>query len=164
MLKREADEGHTVGLHSYTHNYGLIYSSVDSYMEDLLRVQEKVREYTGIESKIIRFPGGSSNTISRKYKTMIMTDLTKKVEEIGFRYFDWTIISGDAGDTKDSNQIVENVISRIKENEVNVVLMHDIKPYTVDSIERIIEYGLANGYTFAPLTMESPVVHQKVNN
>ena len=164
LLKREADEGHTVGLHSYTHNYGLIYSSVDSYMEDLLRVQEKVREYTGIESKIIRFPGGSSNTISRKYKTMIMTDLTKKVEEIGFRYFDWTIISGDAGDTKDSNQIVENVISRIKENEVNVVLMHDIKPYTVDSIERIIEYGLANGYTFAPLTMESPVVHQKVNN
>ena len=164
LLKREADEGHTVGLHSYTHNYGLIYSSVDSYMEDLLKVQEKVREYTGIESKIIRFPGGSSNTISRKYKNMIMTDLTKKVEEIGFRYFDWTIISGDAGDTKDSNKIVQNVISRIKENEVNVVLMHDIKPYTVDSVERIIEYGLANGYTFAPLTMQSPVVHQKVNN
>lgn len=164
LLKREADEGHTVGLHSYTHNYGLIYSSVDSYMEDLLKVQEKVREYTGIESKIIRFPGGSSNTISRKYRTMIMSDLTKKVEEIGFRYFDWTIISGDAGDTKDSNKIVENVTSKIKENEINVVLMHDIKSYTIDSIERIIEYGLANGYTFAPLTMESPVVHQKVNN
>ena len=164
LLKREADEGHTVGLHSYTHNYGLIYASIDAYMEDLLKIQNKVKEYTGIESTIIRFPGGSSNTISRKYRTNIMTDLTKKVEEIGFRYFDWTIMSGDAGNTKDPNKIVENVTSMIKENEPNVVLMHDIKSYTVDSVERIIEYGLANGYTFVPLTMDSPVVHQKVNN
>ena len=164
LLKREADEGHTVGLHSYTHNYGLIYAGIDAYMEDLLKIQNKVREHTGIESTIIRFPGGSSNTISRKYRTMIMTDLTKKVEEIGFRYFDWTIMSGDAGNTKDPNKIVENVTSSIKEGEPNVVLMHDIKPYTVDSVERIIEFGLANGYTFAPLTMDSPVVHQHVNN
>ena len=164
LLKREADEGHTVGLHSYTHNYGLIYSGIDAYMEDLLKIQSKVKEHTGIESTIIRFPGGSSNTISRKYRTMIMTDLTKKVEEIGFRYFDWTIMSGDAGNTKDPNKIVENVTSSIKEGEPNVVLMHDIKSYTVDSVERIIEFGLANGYTFAPLTMDSPVVHQHVNN
>lgn len=164
LLKREAEEGHTVGLHSYTHNYGIIYSSIDAYMEDLLKIQNKVKEYTGIESTIIRFPGGSSNTISRRYRTKIMSDLTKKVEEVGFRYFDWTIMSGDAGNTKDPNKIVENVTSSIKEDQPNVVLMHDIKSYTVDSVERIIEYGLANGYTFAPLTMDSPVIHQKVNN
>ena len=164
LLKKEAEEGHTIGLHSYSHNYGLIYSSIDSYMEDLLKIQNKVKEYTGIESTIIRFPGGSSNTISRRYKVGIMSELTKKVEEVGFRYFDWTILSGDAGETKDPNKIVENVTSKIKENAPNVVLMHDIKSYTVDSVERIIEYGLSNGYTFAPITMDSPVVHQKVNN
>lgn len=164
LLTREYNEGHTVGLHSYTHDYSLIYRSMDAYMEDLLKIQNKVKEYTGIESTIIRFPGGSSNTVSRRYRIGIMGDLTKKVEEIGFRYFDWTIASGDAGNTKDSNKIVQNVINGINENGGNVVLMHDIKPYTVDSVERIIEYGLANGYTFAPLTMDSPVVHQKVNN
>lgn len=164
LLSREHAEGHTVGLHSYTHNYGLIYSSIDAYMEDLLKIQKKVMEYTGEESKIIRFPGGSSNTISRRYRMGIMGDLAKKTEEIGFRYFDWTIASGDAGNTKDSNRIVQNVISGIKEDGANVVLMHDIKSYTVDSVERIIEYGLANGYTFAPITMDSPVVHQHVNN
>ena len=164
LLKRENDEGHTVALHSYTHNYGLIYQSIDAYMEDLLRIQDKVRQYTGVTSTIIRFPGGSSNTISRKYRTRIMTDLTKKVEEIGFRYFDWTILSGDAGNTTDPNKIIQNVTSAVKENETNVVLMHDIKSYTVDSVEKIIQYGLSNGYTFAPLTMESPVVHQHVNN
>jgi len=88
---------------------------VDSYMEDLLKIQSKVKEYTGVESKIIRFPGGSSNTISRKYKLGIMSELTKKVEEIGFRYFDWTISSGDAGNTKDPNVIYNNVIKNIKE-------------------------------------------------
>ena len=164
LLKREKEEGHTIGLHSYTHNYGLIYSSIDAYMEDLLNIQKKVKDYTGIESKIIRFPGGSSNTISRKYRTHIMSDLTSKVESLGFRYFDWTIASGDAGETKDSNKIVSNVTKSISENGANVVLMHDIKPYTVDAVERIIAFGLSNGYTFAPLTMDSPVVHQKVNN
>lgn len=164
LITKEYNDGHTVGLHSYTHNYGVIYSSIDSYMEDLLKIQDKVKQYTGEESKIIRFPGGSSNTISRRYHMGIMSDLTKKVEEIGFRYFDWTIASGDAGNTKDSNKIVQNVISGLKENDVNVVLMHDIKSYTVDAVEKIIEYGLANGYTFAPLTIQSPIVHQKVNN
>ena len=164
LLKRENDEGHTVALHSYTHDYKTIYTSVEAYMDDLLKIQNKVKEYAGIESKIIRFPGGSSNTISRRYKMGIMSELTSKVEELGFRYFDWTILSGDAGNTKDPNKIVENVTGNIKEGEVNVVLMHDIKSYTVDSVERIIEYGLANGYTFAPLTMDSPVVHDKVNN
>lgn len=164
LITREDNEGHTVGLHSYSHNYARIYVSMDAYMEDLIQISDKVKGLTGKETKLIRFPGGSSNTISRRYRVGIMSDLTKKVNELGFRYFDWTIASGDAGNTKDSNQIVRNVTGALKENGLNVVLMHDIKPYTVDAVERIIEYGLANGYTFAPLTMESPNVHQKVNN
>ncbi len=164
LITKEHEQGHTVGLHSFTHVYSNIYRSVDSYMNDLLMLRDKVKNLTGTESRIIRFPGGSSNTVSKKYKVGIMNELTKKVEEIGFRYFDWNIMSGDAGNTKDPNKIVQNVISGIKPNNINVVLMHDIKPYTIEAVPRIIEYGLANGYTFAPLTMESPVVHQKVNN
>lgn len=164
LLTREQQEGHTVGLHSYSHNYVKIYASVDAYMEDLIKISDKVKNYTGVESRIIRFPGGSSNTISRRYRVGIMSTLTKKVEELGFRYFDWTIMSGDAGNTKDTNQIVRNVTKALKEDGLNVVLMHDIKPYSVNAVERIIQYGLANGYTFAPLTMESPNVHQRVNN
>ena len=164
LLNREVNEGHTLALHSYTHNYSYIYSSPESYMEDLLAIQDKVKQNTGIESKIIRFPGGSSNTVSRKYRVGIMSELTNKVEELGFRYFDWTIASGDAGDTTSSDRIVQNVTGLVGEGKLNVVLMHDIKSYTVDSIERIIQFGLSNGYTFAPITMDSPVCHQKVNN
>lgn len=164
LLTREHNEGHTVGLHSYTHDYKVIYQSIDSYMQDLLRIQNKVKDYTGIESMIIRFPGGSSNTVSKRYKIGIMSELSNKVQELGFKYFDWTIASGDAGNTRDTNKIISNVTSRFKEDSMNVVLMHDIKPYSVDAVESIITYGLANGYTFAPLTLNSPNVHQKVNN
>jgi len=93
-----------------------------------------------------------------------MSELSKLVEEMGYRYFDWTIVSGDAGETTNPDKIYENVTSTISEDGYNVVLLHDIKYYTVDAIERIIQYGLSNGYTFAPLTMDSPVVHQNVNN
>ena len=164
LITREHNEGHTVGLHSYSHNYSSIYRSVDAFMQDLLNIENKIYQYTGQYSKITRFPGGSSNTVSRKYKIGIMSELTKKLEELGYRYFDWTITSGDAGGTTSSSKIIENVTKSITENGANVVLMHDIKSYTVNAIENIIQYGLANGYKFAPLTMESPVVHQRVNN
>lgn len=164
LLTKEHNDGHTVALHSYSHNYANIYSSVDNYMNDLYKISDKVKQYTNVESKIIRFPGGSSNTVSRKYNRGIMTTLTQKLEQEGYKYFDWTIASGDAGNTTSSSQIVKNVTTKLRENEPNVVLLHDIKSYTVDAIEEIIQYGLSNGYTFAPLTMDSPVVHQKVNN
>lgn len=164
LMKRESLEGHTVAIHSNTHRYNHIYSSIDNYMNDILTLQEKIKNYTGVESKILRFPGGSSNTISRRYKSNIMTELAQKTEELGFRYFDWTIMSGDAGNTTDKNKIVSNVINNLKEDSPNVVLQHDIKSYSVDAVEDIIVYGLANGYTFAPITMESPVIHQKLNN
>lgn len=164
VLKKEYEKGHTIGLHSFSHNYGLIYSSVDNYLNDLLKIQDKVKRYTGFESKIVRFPGGSSNTVSKKYAPGIMSELTNKLNEMGYKYYDWNILSGDAGETTDPNVIVKNVTNAIKENKENMVLMHDIKPYTVDAIERIIHYGLTNGYTFAPITMDTKEVHHNINN
>ncbi len=164
MITREYNEGHSIGLHSYSHDYKSIYSSVDNFMNDLNRIEAKVKQYAGINTKILRFPGGSSNTVSKKYNRGIMSELSFKLEQMGYRYFDWTITSGDAGNTTNSNVIYNNVVRSISPNGKNVVLMHDTKSYTVDSVERIIQYGINNGYTFAPLTMQSPVVHQRINN
>ncbi len=164
LLKREYDEGHMVAIHSYTHDYASIYSSLDAYMDDLLKMQDKIKQYTGYETKIVRFPGGSSNTISRKYKNGIMTEAANKLNELGFKYYDWNITSGDAGGTTNTNQIISNVTGAIKEGRPNMVLQHDIKSFSVNAVEAIIQYGLANGYTFAPITMETPAVHQGINN
>lgn len=165
LIKRIYDEGHTVALHTASHNYATVYSSVDAYFNDLLSVQDRVKRVTGYESKIIRFPGGSSNTISRKYQEGIMSILTTDVLKRGFRYYDWNLSSGDAERGNHSaEEIKNNVISRLSKDRVNMVLMHDIKVHTRDSLKDIIHYGKENGYTFEAITMDTEMIMQRVNN
>lgn len=165
MILRAYNEGHTIGLHSDTHNYN-IYQNADTYFADLYAIQAKVKRITGYTSTIIRFPGGSSNTVSRRYDngTKIMSELTKAVEAKGFRYFDWNISSGDAGETTSTTQVFSNIIKGLGNNSTYVVLQHDIKKYSVNAVEDVIKYALSKGYTFKALTMESPTVHHHVNN
>ena len=127
-------------------------------------MKNKIKSLTGTEPTILRFPGGSSNTVSKKYMKGIMSALAIEVESRGYRYFDWNISSGDAsGQALTSNQIANNVIKNLGNNQTYVVLQHDIKPNSVKAVSSIIEYGLANGYNFAPLTIESPIVHSKIS-
>lgn len=165
-IKRAYEEGHTIGLHSATHNYGYIYSSVDNYFNDLYAIQSKVYAITGFRPMLIRFPGGGSNTVSKTYDngTKIMSQLTKAVEAKGFRYFDWNVVSGDAGETTNTARVVSNVINALGSKSTYVVLQHDIKKFSVDAVEAIIQFGLSHGYTFRALTMTSPEVHHRVNN
>lgn len=164
LIKRMYDEGHTVALHTASHNYSYIYSSVDNYFADLNKVSNRVKNITGIESKIIRFPGGSSNTVSRQYKSGIMTELTGMVLDKGYRYFDWNVDSNDAGSARSSSDVYNNVVWNLSKSRSNVVLMHDIKYTTRDAIRNIIKYGKANGYSFNKIDMNTYMVRHGVNN
>ena len=164
LVVREFKEGHTVALHTASHNYSYLYSSVDNYYQDLYSVKERVKRLTGSDAKIIRFPGGSSNTISRRYSDKIMSFLTKDVVEKGFRYYDWNLASGDAGEIHTAEGIYEHVTKKLSKDRVNMVLMHDIKPYTRDALKKIIEYGKENGYNFDKITEKTDMIKQRVNN
>ena len=165
LIKREYDEGHTVALHTASHDYAVVYASDEAYFNDLYAVQDRVKRITGFESKIIRFPGGSSNTVSRKYSNGIMSRLTKEVVNRGFRYYDWNLSSGDAaGGSPTANQIYNNVVNSLRYDRINMVLMHDIKTYTRDALRDIIRYGKENGYTFEKIAMDTDMVTQRVNN
>ena len=166
LILREHNEGHIVALHTASHNYQTIYSSVDNYFKDLYSVQNRVKRITGVESKIIRFPGGSSNTISRKYQRGIMTTLTNEVLARGFRYHDWNVDSGDAGACSggSSSCVYNHVTGGLSKSRCNMVLMHDIKSYTANALRDIITYGKNNGYTFEVITMDTKMVTQGVNN
>ena len=114
LVKKEHSQGHKVALHGYSHTYSEIYTSLDACMENFKKIQEQVYNSIGEKSNIIRFPGGSSNTVSRKYCQGVMTELTQKVVEEGFRYFDWNVDSDDAGKAKNSEDIYNNVTSKLK--------------------------------------------------
>lgn len=162
-LRRIVSEGHSIGIHTCSHRYQQIYASPEAYFEDLFEMQQIIRDATGTETWLLRFPGGSSNTISRKSRG-IMTYLTRAVTECGFSYFDWNVDSGDAGGAKSSAQVYRNVVDGVSENRCSVVLQHDIHSFSVDAVEQIIQWGLRSGYQFLPLETDSPAVHHPVLN
>lgn len=168
LIAEEAARGHAVGVHSATHDYAKIYSSVDAYLADFNTQLQVIYDKTGIWTTLFRFPGGSSNTVSKKYCTGIMTALTQLMTEKGYYYFDWNVSSGDAGDTTDTDVVYQNVITGIQSmadaGKDAVVLQHDSKKYSVDAVARIIQWGLENGYSFSSLDESSPTVHQHVSN
>ena len=163
VIGKEYAAGHTVGVHSATHDYHTIYASEEAYFEDLQAMNDIIYAQTGTYADLIRFPGGSSNTIS-SFNPGIMTRLTKAVEERGYTYFDWNVSSEDAGGTTDPDVVYQNVIDGIKGRKNSVVLMHDSKGYTVEAVERIVTWCLDNGYELRPLTKDSPTAHHGVSN
>ena len=148
VLRREFDEGHTIGLHTATHVYKQIYASIDSYFDDLNRVSNRVQSITGKETKFIRFPGGTSNHVS----AVGMSNIVREVNAKGYTYFDWNLSVEDAGECaykKDKKTcVVNNFKKYLKPNKVNMVLMHDIKSYTANGLEEMINYAKERNYTF----------------
>lgn len=165
LVKQIVNEGHSIGIHGYSHEYRKIYKSVDAYMENLTKLQEKIKQSTGITTILTRFPGGSSNTIS-SFNPKIMTKLTKEVVKQGFRYYDWNVSSGDAGEAKNKDEVYQNVVKELSPKGNNIVLMHDFSgnSKTVDALRKIIQYGKQNGYEFKSITENTPMLRHRVNN
>lgn len=166
LIKREVQEGHSVGLHGYSHDYKKIYKSEEIYMSNLNDLQTKLENLTGVKSTITRFPGGSSNTVSR-FNKGVMTKLVKDVEQAGYKYYDWNVDSDDAGHAKNENQVYENVTEGLKKERANVILMHDFEKNekTLNALRDIIKYGKENGYSFNKISSDSDlVVHHHVQN
>ena len=163
LIKRIYNEGHTLALHTCTHDYYTVYKSVDSYFNDLNKVSDRVKRLTGYESKIIRFPGGSSNTVSR-ISPGIMTTLTGMVLDKGYRYYDWNVDSNDAGGANNRYQVYNNVINNISHGKANMILMHDIKPQTRDALRDIIDYAKKSGFNFKRIEMDTYMIRHGVNN
>ena len=147
LISREYNEGHAVAVHTWTHDYGTIYASSEAFWSDFNKVQERIKRLTGSETKLMRFPGGASNTVSK----VPMSQLANEALSKGYNYIDWNISSGDAGGTTDPNQECRNVTGSLSKSRGNVVLMHDIKKHTMNAIRCIVTYGIDNGYTFAKL-------------
>ena len=167
IIQRMIDEGHTIGIHGYSHDYSQIYTSKDAFMENINKLKNKLKEDTGYDAFVIRFPGGSSNTVSKKYCAGVMSQLVQTVTDDGLMYMDWNVSSGDAErNNRPANQIIANVTSGFKQNRNNVVLMHDTsaKQTSADALQSIITYGKNNGYSFYPISKDTIPVHHGVNN
>ena len=164
LIKKIVDEGHAIGIHANEHVFKNIYKSDEAFITDLYTMQKVIKDISGVETRLMRFPGGSSNTVSKKYNKGIMTRLTQKVVELGFQYFDWNVDSDDAGGSNTTFSVFQNVFNGVTKKGTSIVLQHDIKSYSVEAVESILKWGLSNGYAFLPLTTNSPGFHHTINN
>lgn len=165
LYKRIVDEGHTLAIHSNTHAYDEIYTSVDAFMKDIGVLSTKLEKLTGVKPNILRFPGGSNNTISNRYNsTGIMDKIIDKVTKEGYHYYDWNVDSLDASaKLQDKDVIVKSVLDGAKDMKNAIILMHDasIKTTTVDALPEIVEGLRKEGYVFEKITEETPVIQFK---
>lgn len=162
--QRIVEEGHTLGMHSYSHQYAQVYASQEAFEDDLTSLQDYLFSITGMESTFYRFPGGSSNKVSK----IPMSDLIQCLKERNIVYFDWNVSSGDASGTQLSSQtIINNVMNGINGAHKNyVVLFHDsaAKKTTVDALPEIIEQILAMEHTqILPITGDTEPVQHRIN-
>ena len=164
MIGEAHRRGHTIAIHTYSHVYSDIYSSVDNYLADFNKIKDIVVAQTGEEPWLFRFPGGTSNTVSRKYCSGIMTTLAHEMLSRGFVYCDWNVSSGDASGSPTEQSVINNVINGISGKTMSVVLQHDIKACSVDAVDDIIEWGINHGYTFKAMEKDTPVVQARPQN
>lgn len=163
IYKRIVAEGHTLGMHSYSHNYQTLYASRENFIDDLDKLQQFLYDKTGVESMFYRFPGGSSNTVSQ----VDMNDLINVLQDRGIVYFDWNVSAGDATETAiDSETIVNNVLTEVQNfPHTAVVLLHDAddKKTTVEALPEIIEGIEAMDDTeILPISEDTfPIQHKK---
>ena len=138
QYRRIVEEGHTLGMHSYSHVYRDIYESVEAYGQDLEKLHTYLYELTGVDSRIVRLPGGSSNTVSKDK----IQDIIAYLGQQGMTYYDWNVSSGDAASGYVSaQQIADNVLNHVSEHHTSIVLMHDAsgKNTTVEALPIILE-------------------------
>ena len=164
-IKKAYDQGNTIALHTYTHDYKTVYASTEAYFNDLNQIRDMVKNITGKAPKYIRFPGGSSNMVSANYSVGIMSQLVNMVHEQGYEYFDWNCSSADAASNTVDKQTIINSATSSNENQI-MILFHDSSPKTttVEALPDIIKYYQKLGYVFEGISNDTPQFHHGTNN
>lgn len=161
--KQIVAEGHTLGMHSYSHKYSAIYESVDAFAADFTKLHDFLEDTTGVDCKFYRFPGGSSNQVSN-------TDMNEFIDFLsdqGMTYYDWNVVCGDAtSQIYTADDLVQNVMTDVVKYKYSVVLMHDAaeKDSTVEALETILQKLEDMNAQILPITEDAQVVHHDLNS
>ena len=157
LVEKAYNDGNAIGNHTADHEFKLVYSSEDTFFKTFNKQQDFIKEVTGVDCTIFRFPGGSNNTLVRSSMGKDFTkNLTEKLNSQGINVYDWNVDSGDAkGNGIAATTLLNNVKKDIKDKEGNfknpaIILMHDCmtKKTTVEALPSIIDYLKEEGYTF----------------
>ncbi len=157
-MKRIVDEGHTIAMHSYTHDYSTVYADLNSFERDVNMIHDLIYDVTGVDAKYYRFPGGSSNQVSQ----VPMEECAEYLSDMGYVYFDWNAMNDDA-EVKNlsADELNRRALGYIANNPGDtVLLLHDLETHqaTVEALPELIDTLLAEGYGIAAIDDDTPLV------
>lgn len=143
--KRIAEEGHTIGIHCYNHDYNVIYENAEAYMADFEKAKNIIENITGVETNLFRFPGGSINSYNKK----VYKEIIEKMTAAGYVYFDWNASLEDAVKKPNKEKLLKNAKESTLGRKVVVMLAHDTVSVTAEALEELLE--LFPEYKFCPI-------------
>lgn len=158
LYQRILDEGHAIGLHTYSHRYQQIYESADAFLEDYQKLSDHLAEVAGVEPDICRFPGGSVNNIA---DPAILKEIKAELSDEGIVWFDWNALAKDDGaSATPAEEMFENILESAGDSEELVILMHDdaLRSTAAECTAMLIDHYRELGYAFGKLTAETPCV------
>lgn len=159
LIQRMAEEGHTIGIHTYSHKKNEIYKCSESYIEDVQKTSDRIYEVTGVRPNVYRFPWGSANC----YIDGICGDITKSLSKKGLTYYDWNVSAEDSVGTPTKKSILSNIEKDLKKYKEPVILMHDssINKLTAETLPDIIQLLQKEGYDFDTVEKRSSPLQYK---
>lgn len=154
LLNRMVEEGHTIGIHTYSHRSDDIYSSVKAYLEDFDKVYQAIYDITGVKATIFRFPWGSSNAYNQRIKKELHEEMTRR----GFSFYDWNVSAEDSYGQTSAAVIKKNVIKDLDKFHSPIILMHDssINENTAKVLAEILDKMKEKGFRFSTLEKREP--------
>ena len=153
-LQRMLHEGHTIGIHTYSHMCNEIYCSVERFLDDFNNVYQLIYDITGERVNIYRFPWGSNNGYSKNIKDALMDEMERR----GFTCYDWNVDTNDSVGKPSSRSILRNIRRDIKNQNQPIILMHDssINDLSVQILPDVIKLLEEMGYEFDTLENREP--------
>ena len=168
LIRRMAEEGHSIGVHAYQHEYDIVYRSAEAFWDDNLRARKMIQQITGTAPKIMRFPGGSSNTVSRHYCDKIMTALAGQAASYDYVYYDWNIHPNDTSVDNHQVQVLYDMLMDgiHSDFQTPVILLHDMDRLKNNPllVEKMLAAAITEGFVFKALDESVDPVHHRIAN
>ena len=130
LVKREAEEGHLIGNHTY-HHVEITRVPDETAQEEILMTNEVITEITGEEVSYMRPPFGVwQKNLERKLDVM---PVLWTIDPL-----DWT--------TDNEDEIINKVVTQAGENDI--ILLHDCYESSVNAALRIVDILRKEGFRF----------------
>lgn len=158
LYKRIVDEGHAIGMHSYSHDYEKIYKSVEDFEKDFTKISDLLYDSIGYVPDLYRFPGGSSNS---RCKKLTIQPFIRFLIDRDLRYFDWNVENGDAtGKSYTAEELAQNLLDGVEKKTTSVILCHDTnaKGKTLESMKIVLPTLVKKGAQILPITADTPMI------